>query len=80
MNLVEALEKTLSLALNSTSTTNQSIFLIKKNIGKIIDRHYLTKIAFVICERLYQKLLFLPMSMFVTCVIICLSLALLTVS
>lgn len=40
MNLVEALEKTSSLALNSTSTTNQSILLRKKNIGKIIDHRY----------------------------------------
>ena len=40
MNLVEALEKTSSLALNFTSTTNQSILLSKENIGKIINYSY----------------------------------------
>ena len=40
MKLVEALEKTSSLALNSTAITNQSIVLSKKNIGKIINHCY----------------------------------------
>ncbi|KAL9976359.1 hypothetical protein ACROYT_G013653 [Oculina patagonica] len=40
MNLVEALEKTSSLALNSTSATNQSIFLSKKNIEMITTVEY----------------------------------------
>lgn len=34
MDLVEAVEKTALLAINYTSATNQSVMLIKKNLGK----------------------------------------------
>lgn len=40
MNLVEAVEKTLSLALNFSSSINQSLSWNKRNLGKNIRELY----------------------------------------
>ena len=40
MNLVEAVEKTLSLALNLSSSINQSLLWDKRNLGKNIKEPY----------------------------------------
>ena len=40
MNLVEAVEKTLSLALNFSSSINQSLLWDKRNLGKNIKEPY----------------------------------------
>ena len=38
MNLVEAMEKTSSVALNYTSATDHSVLLSKRNLGKNIEQ------------------------------------------
>ena len=40
MNLVEAVEKTLSLALNFSSSINQSLLWDRRNLGKNIKEPY----------------------------------------
>ena len=56
MNLVEAVEKTLSLALNFSSSINQSLLWDRRNLGKNIKEPYTQIVMRITCWLMNQEL------------------------